>query len=151
MTLNEWAIHYQISANALDTLKEMFNTDPPAVAAADPDFVCVSEAAVQAQVRVEASRLGWRLFRNNLGAGKMQDGSFVRWGLCNDSATLNASLKSSDLVGWDSRGRFVAIECKPPGWRFTGGPHEAAQLRWIELVVGAGGVGRFVTGPGQLA
>ena len=39
----------------------------------------VIEAEVQNQVRLLASKEGWRLWRNNVGAGELQNGSFVRW------------------------------------------------------------------------
>lgn len=150
-TLLHWAQRHAVSAQALADLRALFNLDPahsetPAIV----DRTLTSEAGVQAMVRVEASRMGWRLFRNNLGAGKLDNGSFLRWGLCNDSQRLNDAIKSSDLVGWTGTGRFAAIECKEPGWRYTGTPREVAQLKWLELVAGAGGVALFVTGPGQL-
>lgn len=145
--LNQWAIRHGISRQALADLRAMFNLDP-APAAVDPTLT--SEAGVQAMVRVEASQLGWRLFRNNVGAGKLENGQFLRWGLCNDSQRLNDAIKSSDLVGWTPTGQFAAVECKEPGWRYGGTPREQAQLKWLELVAGAGGIALFVTGPGQL-
>lgn len=150
-TLNQWAVRHGVSRQALLDLHTMFNLDPahsetPAI----DDATLTSEAGVQALARVEASRMNWRLFRNNLGAGKLENGSFLRWGLCNDSQRLNDAVKSSDLIGWTDKGLFAAVECKPPGWRYTGTPHEVAQLKFLELVAGAGGVARFVTGPGQL-
>lgn len=149
MNINEWAIKHRVPRAALAELLAMFNLDPPPTPIDEPSLIG-SEAAVLACVRLEASRKGWRLFRNNLGAGKLENGSFVRWGLCNDSAKLNESIKSSDLVGWTDDGRFVGVECKEPGWRYTGNDHEAAQRKWLELIVAAGGVGKFVSGPGQL-
>jgi len=150
MTLNQWALRHQISANALAELCDLFNLDPPPPQA-DALIMLGSEAAVQAWVRVECSRRGWRVFRNNLGAGKLEDGSFIRWGLCNESAQVNKQIKSSDLIGWDNEGRFVALECKAPGWRYTGTDREKAQRKWLELVVAAGGIGKFINGPEQLA
>lgn len=111
----------------------------------------MSEAALQQAVRLEAARLGWHLWRNNSGAGTLDNGSFVRWGLANDSKALNERIKSSDLIGWDNTGRFVAVECKAPGWRFTGTPREVAQQRFIDLVRLSGGRGGFVTDPAELA
>lgn len=151
MTLQQWAARHNVSPQALADLREMFNLDPsrgepPAIV----DLTLTSEAGVVAAVRVEASRIGWKLFRNNVGAGKLQNGSFVRWGLANDSERLNEVLKSSDLIGWTDTGRIAAVECKEPGWRYRGDAHELAQLKWLELVSAAGGVGLFVTGPGQL-
>src|SRR4030042_456787 len=58
-----------------------------------------SEALIQQQVRIAASRKGWRVWRNNVGAGTLQNGSHVRWGLANESAAMNHQYKSSDLIG----------------------------------------------------
>lgn len=121
----------------------------------------MSEAAVGVQVRLEASRLGIRLWRNNVGAGYMQDGSFIRWGLCNDSAAVNAKIKSADLIGirpvlitpemvGRTIGQFVSREVKAADWRWRGTDRERAQLAWAELVNSLGGDAAFTTGPGSL-
>lgn len=120
-----------------------------------------NEAAVSVQVRLEASRLGLRLWRNNVGAGYMQDGSFLRWGLANDSAAVNAHLKSADLIGirpvlitpqmvGTIIGRFVSREVKASNWRWRGTDREQAQLAWAELVNSLGGDAAFATGEGTL-
>lgn len=121
----------------------------------------LSEGAVQAAVRVAYAHRGYHLNRNNVGVLLDKRGVPVRFGLCNDSAKLNARYKSGDLIGWrsvvitpDMVGQRVAIytslECKPEGWtpalsgeRFE---HEEAQRRWRDLVLSAGGEARFVTG-----
>ena len=72
----------------------------------------------------------------------------VRYGLGNDSAQVNAVLKSSDLIGITPVGGvgiFTSYEIKKPGWRYTGTPREVAQLRWLELVVSLGGIGKFIS------
>jgi hypothetical protein len=103
-------------------------------------------------VRLEAARLGYHLWRNNSGAGKLENGSFVRWGLANDSHALNEHIKSSDLIGWDDLGVFLAAECKPEGWRYNpNDAREVAQLRFIQLVNASGGRAGFITHPSQLA
>lgn len=150
--LEAWAIRHHVSLEALDELRAMMvGADPlPALAGA-------SESAVQAQVRIAASSAGWRLYRNNVGAGMLENGSFVRWGLANDSPTINKRVKSGDLIGirpvlitremvGSTIGQFVSRECKRAGWRYAGTLHEAAQLRWIEIVTGLGGDARFTTG-----
>lgn len=120
-----------------------------------------SEAAVQSQVRLEASRKGGRLWRNNVGAGYAEDGSFMRWGLANDSAQVNKVIKSADLIGLRPvlikqqhvglvLGQFVSREVKAAGWRYSGTDREVAQLNWATLVNTLGGDAAFATGEGTL-
>lgn len=102
------------------------------------------EQDTQNSIRIEAARHGLTLWRNNSGALRDVTGRVVRYGLGNDSPAVNRVCKSSDLIGlW--RGRFVAIECKPPGWRYHGNDRERAQLAFLELVHRAGGLGCFAT------
>ena len=121
----------------------------------------MSEAAVSVEVRLEASRLGIRLWRNNVGAGYMQDGSFIRWGLANESAAMNRLIKSADLIGvrpilitpamvGRTIGQFVSREAKRAGWKWSGTDREVAQLAWADLVNSLGGDAAFTTGPGSL-
>lgn len=118
-----------------------------------PDVRGTSEMAVQNQVRLRASREGARLWRNNVGAGKLENGKFVRWGLANDSTAVNAMLKSADLIGirpvpiGDGRiiGQFVSYEIKRPGWKYAGTDREEAQLRWRNLILSLGGEASFMT------
>lgn len=131
-----------------------------------------SEAIVQSRVRLEAPARGVRLWRNNVGVLKREDGTPVRFGLGNDSAQLNAQIKSSDLIGWRVRvitvadviaaggsitiAQIVARECKPSNW--TPAPptdvqryeRERAQRAWIDLINADGGDACFVTGVGTL-
>jgi len=117
-----------------------------------------TEEDVLKAVRLEASQKDIRLWRNNVGACKDERGNYFRYGLCNDSAKLNESIKSSDLIGIrpvrlpDGRviGQFVARECKRPGWKYSGTPRERAQLAFLELVRGMGGDAQFCTGVGTL-
>lgn len=120
-----------------------------------------NEATAQALVRLEAARRGWVLYRNNVGVLPDARGVPVRFGLANDSAAVNANVKSADLIGirpvlitpdmvGKTIGQFVSREVKAPGWRFTGTERELAQLRWIELVLRYGGDASFCTGPDGL-
>lgn len=157
MNLYLWANKWNIPAAAVEELKQAFgsvDTEPAPV-------VGESEADVQNRIRLEASRVGARLWRNNLGAGIMEDGTFVRWGLCNDSKQMNDKIKSADLIGLRpvvitpahvglTFGLFVAREVKHGGWRYTGNKHEAAQLQFLELVAALGGDAAFVTKEGTL-
>lgn len=121
----------------------------------------MNERDVQTLVRLESSRLGFPLWRNNVGAGVLQNGSFVRWGLANDSKAVNESMKSSDLVGLrpvvimphhvgSTIGQFVGREVKRSGWVWTGTPEEWAQANWMKLVLSLGGDAAFATGEGSL-
>ena len=121
------------------------------------------ESAVQQRVQLEMARLGGLIWRNNVGACEDKTGRIIRYGLCNESAQMNRSLKSSDLVGVspivirpDHVGRtlgvYTALECKKSDWHLTPGDQRAqAQLRYLELVRSVGGIGAFVTDPAHVA
>jgi hypothetical protein len=158
VNLTTWALRWNISPAALDDLqRSVLRVPAPPGGAAKPG----SEAAASAQVRLEASQRGARLWRNNLGAAEV-NGQFIRWGLANDSAELNRVLKSADLIGirpvrieprhvGHTIGQFVSREVKAPGWRFTGTAREVAQRNWAQLILSLGGDACFATGPGSFA
>jgi hypothetical protein len=152
VTPDQWRAAYPAAAEALKRV-----VLPMCEAALDPDG---PESLVQARVRMEASQKGFRLFRNNVGAGKLENGSFLRWGLCNDSIAVNKRMKSADLIGLrpivitpahvgQTIGQFTSIETKHPKWEFHGTDEENAQLRWAEFVIAFGGYAVFATGPGS--
>lgn len=153
MTLIEWALRHNVSTAALTELSRLLVEPDPQIIR---DDVGTSEAAVQARTRVAVSKLGWRVWRNNIGAGTLQEsGTFVRFGLANDSSAINQSIKSGDLIGLrpvritpdhvgQTIGQFVSIECKAAGWRFAGTARELAQQKWAQLVIGLGGYARFI-------
>lgn len=124
-----------------------------------------SESNVSSRTRLAAVVKHWRLWRNNRGAAQLENGSFVRWGLANDSKKLGDTLKSGDLIGWrpvvitsDMVGKviaqFVSVETKAEGWRppprDTKDKDAAAQYLWAELVNREGGYAVFITDPNQL-
>lgn len=159
MILTEWAARWGVSGAAVADLQtRVLNLD----GGAPPPPPGKSEAAVQAAARVEASKLGMRVWRNNVGAySDEKSGSFIRYGLANDSHAVNTRIKSADLIGVRPRiiqpgdvghliGQFVSFECKHAGWKFTGTEREVAQQNWANLVLSLGGDARFITGPGQL-
>lgn len=148
MNLYEWAIKWGVPMAAIDDFKRQAGMMPDVMGmyGGEPG----SEAYAQSAVRLEASRKGYRLWRNNVGAGYMQDGSFLRFGLANDSKAVNDVVKSSDLIGIAPGGQFVAREIKAPGWRYTGQGREPAQLAFINLVLSYGGNAGFATGEGTL-
>ena len=156
-TLHTWATRWNISPAALIDLRNRLIADIPT----PTDPAVTSEAAVQSAVRLEASRSGCLLFRNNVGAGLMDTGSFVRFGLANDSAQLNARLKSADLIGirpvvitscmvGRTIGVFLSREVKAAGWKYRGTEREQAQLRWAELIISMGGDAAFAVGEGTI-
>lgn len=156
MNLHEWAIKHKVGHQALHELRLMMvpDTGVPLVAGA-------SEAAVQSQVRMQASSEGWRLWRNNIGAYHDDHGNFVRYGLCNDSEKMNKVIKMGDLVGIKPTliqmhhvgsviGQFTMRECKPAAWQYTGTDREKAQLAAIQMVTALGGDAKFTNGRGSL-
>lgn len=157
MILNQWAIKHGIPYEAVQELRQVMGL------VYDPQWITpgVSEAAIQTQVRLEATRKGLRLWRNNVGATHTADGGFVRYGLANESEQMNRQIKSSDLIGirpvlvksehvGHTIGQFVAREIKAGPWRYTASTREQAQLRFIELVMSLGGDASFVNREGTL-
>jgi hypothetical protein len=110
----------------------------------------MSETDVLAELRLEASRLGLALWRNNSGAARDMHGRLLRFGLGNESAALWKIWKSSDLVGVGPGGRLVAIEAKDWGWTWTGNAHERAQWSFMQNVMQLGGIAGFCTCAGDL-
>lgn len=118
----------------------------------------MTETDINNALRIAASNAGWRLWRNNVGAGKLENGSFIRWGLANESKTMNAFIKSGDLIGIRpvlilpehvgmTIGQFVSRECKLPGWKFNSkDARDVAQDRWVQLVNLLGGDAKITTG-----
>ena len=161
MNLNEWAIKWGIPFEAVEDLRREFgtiNTDPCTLEDYETNK---SEQAIQTSIRLEASQKGCRLWRNNVGAARSDEGGYIRYGLANDSKRMNAVIKSSDLIGirpikitsahvGHVFGQFVAREVKKGGWVFTGNKEELAQLRFIELVITLGGDGAFANTVGTL-
>jgi hypothetical protein len=151
--INIWAAHWGIPSIAVEDLR--IRLLPPT----EPTTSGIlSEANVLSRVRIEASRKGARLWRNNLGAVADSKGNFIRYGLCNDSAAINRSIKSSDLIGirpirlpgGQLIGQFVARECKRSDWKYIGTEREKAQLNFLTLIASFGGDACFCTGEGTI-
>ncbi len=116
-----------------------------------------SEAAVQQQTQLTASKNGARMWRNNVGAYYDDQDVLRRYGLCNESKQMNELYKSSDLIGitpvvitadmvGQTVGIFTAYECKREGWkRSPNNKHEQAQENFINVVLSMGGIGGFVS------
>lgn len=157
--LIQWAIRHGVSHIALAELRQMMGVDK------DTDVTGCStlgsESKVQEVVRLEATRAGARIWRNNVGACKDDTGRVIRYGLVNDSAALNKRIKSSDLIGirpvvvtpemvGHTIGQFIAREIKKPGWQYTGTDREKAQLAFIKLVISLGGDAAFANDVGSI-
>ena len=150
MTLIEWAKRHNISQEALRELTTVGLED-----ATESTRDLSSEAGVASALRLSASQAGVPLWRNNVGAFQTPEGRWVRYGLANDSATLNAKIKSSDLIGikpvlikqehvGTTIGQFVARETKSPGWSLRAGDKRAqAQLKFLDIINRLGGDGKF--------
>lgn len=154
-TLLEWQRKHGITADALADLVAIVGLDVPRSTKDTP------EARVQDEARLLASKMGWRLFRNNCGALKDENGRVVRYGIANDTPAMNKRIKSSDLIGirpvvitpdmvGSTIGQFVAREVKRGGWKYKGTEHEEAQLAFGTLIIGLGGDFKFWSGEGQL-
>jgi hypothetical protein len=157
MLINEWANRWGIPPEAIKDLQNTLVSQTPDPKTQDGE----SEAAIQTRIRLEASRKGARLFRNNVGATYTEDGSFLRYGLANDSKQMNDHIKSHDLIGirpvliephhvGKIIGQFVSREVKAAGWKYRGTEREEAQLRWAILIASMGGDACFANGEGTL-
>lgn len=122
-----------------------------------------SETVVQQRTRLAFADIG-PMWRNNVGACVDDTGRQIRYGLGNDSAQLNAVIKSSDLIGitpvtaflaseqrWVTLGVFTALEIKASGWHQRPGDDRAtAQAKFHSIVRDAGGFAGFVTDPNDI-
>lgn len=155
MSFATWAQRYPEAAAAL--IREL-SADAQHTPHAD-----ASEARAQQGVRLSIAQAGAYSWRNNVGATPSRCGHCggkqrpVRYGLANDSETLNKRIKSSDLILAIPRritpemvgtviAQFGAVECKAPGWAYSGTEREVAQAAWLSLISGIGGFSAFSTG-----
>ena len=97
----------------------------------------VSEQQIQQEIRIACSNGETRLFRNNTGTLRDQNGRPVSFGLCRGSA---------DLIGWkrvtvtpemvgSTIAVFTSIEVKTPTGRLR-----PEQQQWLDAVQAAGGI-----------
>lgn len=88
----------------------------------------MTETRLQRRIMVALSKIGVRIFRNNVGVAKQGD-RIIKFGLCKGS---------SDLIGWtevDGVAVFTAVEVKTP----KGKPTEH-QVNFIDTVRQSGGI-----------
>lgn len=156
--LYQWAARWGVPMQAIAELKQVYGLEGTP---GDTDHVGKSEAFADSQVVLEGGRKGVMLWRNNVGVLEDANGRPVRYGLANESKTMNEVIKSCDRIGIRpvlitpqmaglTIGQFVGREIKAPGWKFTGRGREQAQLRFCELVCSMGGDAGFATGEGSL-
>lgn len=143
--LQIWATRHSVSNPALTELIQLLAM-PPSPARQLTQY---SEAAVQAEIKLAAPRHGGVVWRNNVGVWS-DNGTPVRYGLANESAKLNKSVKSSDLIGFIPRilaGKlvavFTAIECKRGSWSWGGTQAEIGQQRFHNIIKAGGGYAGF--------
>lgn len=86
----------------------------------------MSELKLMKEIQLQVAKLGHRCFRNNVGFAKTKNGCSIKFGLC---------VGSSDLIGWTSTGRFLAIEVKT-----NKGIPSTEQINFIEAVNRSGGI-----------
>lgn len=163
MWLDEWALRNGVSPAALAELRAAMGMDGRfALSHPKRPTEGASETRVQQEVRLEASRKGVVMFRNNVGALLDERGVPVRYGLANESRQMNETIKSADLIGirpvvidashvGRTIGQFVARECKHGAWRRSPtDKHERAQETFLNLILSNGGDAAFAPGPGTL-
>lgn len=163
-SIKAWGQRHNISDAAMLELNDMFNyTMEPKDVKLTAKFTeaPMTEADIQAHIRLAGTNRGWRLWRNNVGVAIDSRGVPVRYGLCNETKAMNKRIKSSDLIGirpiiigqhnvGKIIGQFVAYEVKDSKWTFKGNEHETAQLRFQNIVRNLGGHAQFINNPEDL-
>ena len=86
-----------------------------------------TEAQISKAVMIEASKLGMRVFRNNVGLFYTKNGTPVCCGLHKGSG---------DIIGWTPapQCKFASIEVKR-----VGGKPSKEQINWMEQIQASGG------------
>jgi VRR-NUC domain. len=105
----------------------------------------MTEQQTQQQIRLALSKGPTRLWRNNTGCLKDQQGRPVRFGLCEGSADLIGYTTvevTPEMVG-QRIAVFTAVEVKSPTGRAT--PAQAAFLDHVRQAGGRAGIARSVT------
>jgi hypothetical protein len=159
MKFYSWAKKWGIPQEAIEELKNLIFSDVPSATITTNSSL--SERDVQAVVKLEASKKGCRLWRNNLGAVYTQEGVFIRYGLANESEGINKTIKSADLIGIRPVvikpehtglviGQFLSREIKTSNWKYKNTEREQAQLRWAELINALGGDACFANSEGSI-
>jgi hypothetical protein len=168
MNLYEWAARHGVGIAAVIDLQQQMGLEGSKALGLPQPPEGKSEAWVSSLLDLEASQVGGRLWRNNVGAWTERDentGRVIRvqrYGLANASKQMNEMLKSADKIGLRPRlitpdmvgstiGQFLSREAKAPGWKFNpNDPHEVAQKNWADLIVSLGGDAGFASSGGTI-
>ena len=97
----------------------------------------MTEQQIQQHIRIACSRGQTRLFRNNTGTLRDQNGRPVQFGLCKGSADLIGWKRvtvTEDMVG-STVAVFLSIEVKTATGRLR-----PEQQQWLDAVQAAGGI-----------
>ena len=158
----QWAARWGIPPQALGELFGLLGVVTIPSTDKEPE-TDKSEAWVQSMIKLNAAKGDTlTLFRNNVGALQDSRGVPVRYGLMNDSKSVNEEYKSGDLIGirrvlitqqmvGQVIGQFCSIEVKEPGWQYTGAGRETAQLNWANVVNARGGLAIFLCNPDNIS
>jgi hypothetical protein len=84
------------------------------------------ETNLQASIMIALSEAGCRVWRNNVGQAKTEDGRFIAYGVGGKGA--------ADLLGMTPTGHFLSIEVKTPTGRVS-----PEQQHFVDMVNAAGG------------
>ena len=151
LSIEDWIRRYPEAAAELRAMQAA------AIVPAPAEFEGYTEKAIEQKVRAAAFAAGRVLWRNNVGALLDARGVPVRYGLMNESKAMNERNKSPDYIGIKPvlitpahvgtvLGQFYARETKEAAWKYTGTPHEVAQLNAITIINNYGGDAAFTTG-----
>lgn len=108
----------------------------------------MNETAILQKIRLKASRLGWKLSRNNSGAFQDVNGRWVKYGCFApggaDLIGFRTITITPDMIG-KKISQFIAIEVKTPT-----GKIKPEQQHFIDTVNNSGGVGIIARSEGDL-
>lgn len=117
----------------------------------------MKEMNVLRQIRVECSKRGYLVFRNNVGVAFRDDGIPIRFGLANESKNMNQNYASADLIGiapkiitpediGKTMGLFLSLEIKHSDIKYA--PQN--QRNWERLVTQYGGIAKIINHVDQI-
>ena len=98
----------------------------------------MTESVIMRQIQLYATKLGMRLFRNNVGVAMTSSGSMVKLGLCAGSSDLIGMIPveiTQEMVG-QKVAVFCAVEVKAKKGKLT-----KQQELFLEMVNFMGGIG----------